>query len=144
MEWNLFSSPPWVPFYPYTWFQNPIHRLSCQKSRETHHNLKSTCHTNFSHSALQLAYPKTYMCRFSSLSKHFFPLQIDFFFIFFQGELRKQPKISHFVDFDLENASEWLKWCIFSVWGMPNPMVQVSSLYNKWFLKNQNFSRQVA
>ena len=55
-----------------------------------------------------------------------FPLQIDFvvfFFIFCQGELTKQPKISHFVDFDWENASKQLVWCVFRVWGMPSPMV---------------------
>ena len=34
MEWDLCSSPPWVPFYPYTMFLNPIPRPSCQKSRK--------------------------------------------------------------------------------------------------------------
>ena len=34
MEWDLCSSPPWVPFYPYTMFMNPIPRPSCQKSRK--------------------------------------------------------------------------------------------------------------
>ena len=43
-----------------------------------------------------------------------------------------------------KNASNWLEWCVFRVWGMPNPMVQVSSLYNKEFLKNPNFRIQVA
>ena len=32
------------------------------------------------------------MCRFASLCKHFFPVQIDNFSVFFRGELRKQPK----------------------------------------------------
>ena len=50
-----------------------------------------------------------------------------------------------FCSFWLEkNASEWLKWHVFRVSGMPNPMAQVSSLYDKQFLKNQNFRRQVA
>ena len=66
-----------------------------------------------------------------------------FFFIFCQGELSKQPKISHFVDFAWENASKWLELHVFRVQSMSNPMVLVSSLY-KWFLKNQNFRRQVA
>ena len=35
MEWDLCSSPPWVPFYPYTMFQNPMPKPSCQKSRKT-------------------------------------------------------------------------------------------------------------
>ena len=28
------------------------------------------------------------------------------------------------------------------VWGVPNPMAQVSSIYDKWFLKNQNFRQK--
>ena len=32
---DLCSSPPWVPFYAYTMFQNPIYRPSCNKSRKT-------------------------------------------------------------------------------------------------------------
>ena len=35
MGQDLFSSPPWVPFYPYTMFQNPIPKPSFQKSRKT-------------------------------------------------------------------------------------------------------------
>ena len=35
MKWNLCSSPPWVPFHPYTMFQIPIPRPSCQKPRKT-------------------------------------------------------------------------------------------------------------
>ena len=35
MAWDLCSSPLWVPFYPYTMFQNPIPRPSCQKPRKT-------------------------------------------------------------------------------------------------------------
>ena len=50
-----------------------------------------------------------------------------------------QAKISHFVDFDWENALKWLDLCTFRVQGMLNPMALVSSLYDKWFLKNQNF-----
>ena len=35
IEWDLYSSAPWVPFYPYTIFQNPVSKPSCQKSRKT-------------------------------------------------------------------------------------------------------------
>ena len=35
MEWNLCSSPPCIPFHPYTMFQNPMPKPSCQKSRKT-------------------------------------------------------------------------------------------------------------
>ena len=41
-----------------------------------------------------------------------------------------------------KNALKWFEWCIFRVQGMPNPMAQVSSLYDKWFLKNQNFRQK--
>ena len=144
MEWNLCSSPSWVPFYPYTMFQDPMPKPSCQKSRKIIITEKSTCHTKFSHSALQSAYPKPYMCRFSSLFEHFFPVQIDVFFIFCQGELSKYPKILHFVDFEmgemhqnglsgtyLEFKACQIQWCRFQV-------------YNKWFLKHQNFRRHIA
>ena len=35
MEWDLCSSAPWVPLYPFTTFQNPMSKPSCQKSRKT-------------------------------------------------------------------------------------------------------------
>ena len=91
---------------------------------------------------------KIYVCRFSSLWLEWYiffkAVQNDRFLHFLSGflKLSKQPKISHFVDFDWENALKWLEWCIFRVQGMPNPMAQVSSLYDKWFLKNQNFRQK--
>ena len=41
-----------------------------------------------------------------------------------------------------KNASKWPEWHIFRVWGVPNPMAQVSGLYNKPFLWNQNFRQK--
>ena len=79
------------------------------------------------------------MCRFASLCEHCFPVQIDVFFSFLSGGVKETAKISHFVDFDWENALKLLEWHIFRVQGMPNPMLQVSSLCNKQFLKNHNF-----
>ena len=35
MEWDLCSRPPCIPFYPYTMFQNPMPKPSCQKSGKT-------------------------------------------------------------------------------------------------------------
>ena len=35
MGWDICSSPPWVPFYPFTLFQNPISRPSHKKCRKT-------------------------------------------------------------------------------------------------------------
>ena len=42
-----------------------------------------------------------------------------------------------------KNASKLLEWCIFRIWGMPNPMALVASLYDKWFMKNHNFRRHI-
>ena len=66
------------------------------------------------------------MCRFSSLFEHFFPIQIDVFFHFLSRGVQQTAKNFTFVDFDWENAS----------------MAQVLRLYNKWFLKNQNFRQK--
>ena len=78
------------------------------KNTENHNNSKSTCHTKFWHSALQLAYHKTYLCRFSSLFKYFVPVQIDVFSFFCQGELSKQPKILNFVG--LTGKNDQVNW----------------------------------
>ena len=64
------------------------------------------------------------------------------FFHFLSGGVKERAKSSNFVDFDWENASKWLEWCIFRVQGMPNPMLQVSSLCEKWFLKNHHFRQK--
>ena len=65
-----------------------------------------------------------------------------FFSVFCQGELRKQPKSHILLILTGKNALKWLEWCIYRVWGMPNPMLQVSSLCNKQFLKNHNFRQK--
>ena len=53
-----------------------------------------------------------------------------------------QAKISHFVDFDWEKCIIMAWVAHIRVWGVPNPMAQVSSIYDKWFLKNQNVRRE--
>ena len=85
------------------------------KMQKNYNNSKSTWHTKFSHIALQSAYPKTYMCRFASLCKHFFPVQIDFFSVFCQGEFRKQPKFYMLLILTGKNTSKWHEWCVFRV-----------------------------
>ena len=83
------------------------------------------------------------MSRYASLLNHFFPVQIDvFFFIFCQGELRKQPKFQILLVLTGKNALKWIEWCILRVQGMPNPMPQDSNLCNKLFLKNHNFMQK--
>ena len=44
MEWDLYSSPPCIPFYPYTMFQIPMLKPSCQKIKKNHHNSKYLSH----------------------------------------------------------------------------------------------------
>ena len=91
MEWDLCSSPPWVQFYPYTMFLNPIPRPSCQKSRKKTiitQNILVTQSSNIVHCNQHTqkhicadiqAFPNTF-----SLYKLMF-----FFFIFCQREFRK-------------------------------------------------------
>ena len=113
-----------------------------KNNKKNHHNSKRTCHIKFWHSALQLAYPKTYMCRFSSLFEHFFPVQIDIFSFFVKGSSGNSQKFHIWLILTGKNVLKWLEWCICWVWGMPNPVVQVLSPYNKQFLKNQNFRQK--
>ena len=134
LEWDICSSLPWVPFYPYTMFQNLMCKPSCQKSRKTiitQKVLVTQC-SNIVHCDwhTQNLYVQIFK-PFQTL----FPCTNWCFFIFCQGELSKQSKILHLLILTGKNASKWLEWCIYRVWGVPNAMAQVSSLYNKWFLK---------
>ena len=65
-----------------------------------------------------------------------------FFSVFCQEEFRKQSKFHILLILTGKNASKLLEWCVFRVQGMPNPMLQVSSLCNKWLLKNHNFRQK--
>ena len=69
-----------------------------------------------------MAYPKTYMCRFSSLFKHFFPVQIDIFH-FLSGGVKQIAKNFTFYWFwlvkmhwnglsgaDLGLEACWIQW----------------------------------
>ena len=82
------------------------------------------------------------MCRFSSLFKHFFHVQIDIFFIPCQGGSLNSQKFHILLILSGKNALKWLELCILRVQGCLNPMAQDLSLYDKWFLKNQNL-RQI-
>ena len=89
MAWNLCNSPPYVPFYPYTMFQNPMPKPSCQKSRKAiiTQNVLLTQSSNIVHCDQHTQKP---ICaHFQAFSNTFSPVQIDVFFIFCQGELSK-------------------------------------------------------
>ena len=82
MEWDLCSSPPCIPFYPYTMFQNPMPKPSCQKFRKTFITEKVLVTQSSDIVYCDLNTRKTCLCRFSSLLEYFFPVQIDVFFSF--------------------------------------------------------------
>ena len=133
MEWDIYSSPPWVPFYSYTMFQNPISWPSHKKCRKNiiTQKLLVTQSSNIVH--CNRHYPKTYMCTFASLCKHFSPVQIDNFSGFCQGSWGNSQNFT-FVDFDWENASKWPECCIFRVQGMliQCHRFQVSAISSSW------------
>ena len=143
MEWDLCSSPPCIPFYPYTMFQNPMPKPSCQKSRKTIITQKVlvTQSSNIVHCNWHTQKP---ICAdFQVFSNTFSLFKLMFFFHFLSGGVKQRAKNFTFCWFWL-GKMHWngFEWCIFRVWDMPNPM-QVLSLYNKWFLlKNHNFRQK--
>ena len=142
MKWDLCSSPPCIPFYPYTMFHNPMPKPFCQKFRETLITQKVlvTQSSNILHCNWHIQKP---ICAdFQAFSNTFSMFKLTFFFIFCQGEFSKQPKSSHFVDFDREKCNKMASVVHIRVQGVPIPMAQVSSLYNKWFLKNHKFRQK--
>ena len=82
------------------------------------------------------------MCRFASFANTFSLCKIDVFSVFCQGQFRKQPKFHIVLILTEKNALKWLQWCIFRVRGIPNPILQVSSLCDKQFMKNYNFKQK--
>ena len=85
---------------------------------------------------MQSAYPKNLYVQICKPFWTLFPCSNwCFFFIFCWGELQKQPKCHILLILTGKNASKWLDWHTFRIWGMLNPMLQVSNLCNKQFLK---------
>ena len=79
MGLDLCSSHPWVPFYPYTMFQNPISIPSCQKSRKTMITQKvlvtqssNIVHCDWHTQKLLCAYIQAFWNTFSLLKLTFF------------------------------------------------------------------------
>ena len=143
MAWDLCSSSPWAPFYPYTMFQNPIPRPSYQKSRKTIITQKLLV-TQSSHIVHCNWHSQEPICAHMQAFSNTFSLFKLMFFHVMSGGVKETAKISHFVDLTGGNASKWLEWHIFRVQGMPNPMALFLSLYDKRFLTNHNFRRQLA
>ena len=118
-----------------------MHKPSCQKSRKT--IITQKVHViQSSHVVHCDWYTKKAACAdFQAFVNTFSLLKLTFFH-FLSGELGKQKKFHILFILTGKNASKWLEWCIFRVWGMLNPMQQVLSLCHKQFLKKQNFRQK--
>ena len=140
MVWDLCSSPPCIPFYPYTMFQNPMPKTSCQISRKSiiAQKVLVTQSYNIVHCNQHTQKPEC--ANFQAFSNTFSLFKLIIFFsFFFRRSSANSQKFNILLILTGKNASNWLKWHTFRVRGVPNPMAKVSSLYNKWFLKNHNF-----
>ena len=107
----------------------PLHHVrtlwpSSQKSRKT--IITQKC---LSHKVLTFYNKKPILQKLNTFSCWYWH-----FFYFCHGQLGKQPKISHFVDFDWENKLKLLEWHVYRVWGMPNPMVLVLRDFEQFYL----------
>ena len=136
MGWDVCSSPPWVPLYPYTMFQNPISWPSHQKCKKTIITQKVLVTQSYNIVHCDWHTQKPICADLQAFANAFSLCKLTFFQLFCQGELKKQPKIYILLISTGKHASKWLDWCIFRVQGMPNPMALVVNLYDKWFMKN--------
>ena len=79
---------------------------------------------------------------FQATSNTFSMFKLTFFSFFCQGGSVNSQKFHILLILSGKNALKWLELCILRVQGCLNPMEQDLSLYDKWFLKNQNL-RQI-
>ena len=109
--WDICSSPPWVPFYSYTMFQNPISWPSHKKCRKNIITLKGlvTQSSNIVHCNWHTQ--KLICADLQAFANMFSPCKLMFFAVFGQGEFWKTAKISHFCWF-------WQGKCIKMAWVM--------------------------
>ena len=106
MGWDICSSPPWVTFYPYTMFQNPISWPSHNKCRKTIiiQKVLVTQSCNIVHCNWHTQNP---ICADLQAFANTFPCaNWSFFFSLLSGRVQETAKISHFVDFDWEKM-DW-------------------------------------
>ena len=144
MEWDICSSPPCITFYPYTMFQNPMHKASSQKSRKTIVTHKVLV-TESSNIVLCDWHTQKAVCAyFQAFSNNFSLLKLMWFFFsfFIRGSEVNSQNFHILLILTGKYALKWVEWCVFRDSGMPNPVMQVSSLYDKWLLKNHNFRQK--
>ena len=84
---------------------------------------------------------KRIYANYQAFSNTFSLFKLIFFSFFVRESLANSQKLCILLILTKKNALKWPKGCILKVGSVPNPMAQVSSLYNKWFLKN-HYSRQ--
>ena len=85
MEWNLCSSASWVPFFPYTMFQYPMSKTSCQTSRKAFitQNVLGTQSSNIVHCHWHTQKPIS--ADFQAFLNTFSLLKLMFFLFFVRG-----------------------------------------------------------
>ena len=124
MGWDVCSSPPWVPLYPYRMFQNPISWPSHKKCKKTIITQKVlvTQSSNIVHCDWHTQKP---ICAdLQAFANTFSLCKLTFFQLFCQGELRKQPKFTLLListGKGMHHAAICLRsqfGHIFRVWGM--------------------------
>ena len=128
---------------PLHYVSKPYASTFLSKIKKNHHNSKSTCHTKFSHIVHCDWHSQKPICAdFQAFLYTFSLYKLTFFHFFIWWSEANSQKFHILLILTGKNALKWLEWCVFRVWGMPNPVVQVLSLYSKWFLKNQNLRQK--
>ena len=102
MGWDICSSPPWAPLYPYTMVQNPISRPSHKKCRKTIITQKVLV-TQSSHIVHCNWHTQKPICTdLQAFANTFSLCKLMFFFSFLSGGVQETAKILYVVDFDWE------------------------------------------
>ena len=95
MGWDVCSSPPWVPLYPYTMFQNPISWPSHQKCKKTIITQKVLVTQSYNIVHCDWHTQKPICADLQAFANTFSLCKLTFFQLFCQGELKKQPKLTY-------------------------------------------------
>ena len=141
MEWDLCSSPPCIPFYPYTMFQNPMPKPSCQKSRKTIITQKVllTQSSNIVHCNWHTQKP---ICADFQAFSNTFSLFKLMFFHFLSGGVKQRAKNFTFCWFWLGKMHQNGLSGTYLGFEVCQIQWQVLSLYDKQFMKNHNFRQK--
>ena len=148
MGWNICSSPPCIPFYPYTILHNPISwpfHTKCRKTIITQKVL-ITQRSNIVHCDWHTQKP---ICIDLQAFANTFSLckLMGFFSVFCQGEWNlavswtppdKKLKKCQFAQ--RKSVCKGLQICTYRFLGMPITMHYVRSLCDKYFLSYYGFS----